>query len=415
MKNNPALRNRSLWILGTAEAISSTGNWISMMAIFALLVFRDQGSVTQSSAVYLAGLLPILLCSPLAGWLCDRVDRKWMMIASEALAGLTILGLVFTTRPVWIYALLALQAIFITPMTPARQAALPHLVPPEQLPQANAFLQQLASIIKILAPSLAGLVLAVLPPQQAILLDVLSFALSALILTRLPALPPQKRPLTAAADQTGGPVSGAFRQQPLLALLFGGFFLVITVIIGFDVLSPLFVRDTLFAGEQFFGLIVSMIGLGTLLASLFLLLPGRKATPWSDLIAGLSLAALLPGSLAFAAHLGDPAAARWVTLAGCLIGGVGNGLVVVQSATLLQTLSPSACLGRILGLFQSVVVAGQLAGMLLTPLLVPAVWSMGVFFLSGALAVVLITLALFLGVRRFNPPLRPFPSTLQVK
>ncbi len=54
-----------------------------MMAVLAMVLFRGGGGVKESSLIMLAGLLPTLLFSPVAGWLCDRFDRKWLMIISE--------------------------------------------------------------------------------------------------------------------------------------------------------------------------------------------------------------------------------------------------------------------------------------------------------------------------------------------
>ncbi|HEX9013800.1 MAG TPA: MFS transporter, partial [Anaerolineaceae bacterium] len=165
-------KNRPLLILGISESVSNTGSWVTMMAVYAMLVFQGKGGLAESSGVFLAGLLPMLVFSPAAGWLCDRFDRRKLMIGSELLSGAVIGGLIFARQPAVIYALLALQAVTTALMTPARQAVVPQVVPPEELTRANAFLQQLAGIIKIAAPSLAGLVLTLLSPHQAIILDV---------------------------------------------------------------------------------------------------------------------------------------------------------------------------------------------------------------------------------------------------
>jgi MFS family permease len=168
-------RQPALLTIGTAESISGIGDWITLMAVYANLVFRGGGGVAQSSGILLAGLLPMLLASPGAGWLCDRFNRKHLMIASLLASGLVVSGLIFTTRLELVYLLLALQAVSVSLFGPARLAATPSLVAPDDLPSANAFLQQLSSIIKISAPVLAGLVLTVLTPNQAIILDVFSF------------------------------------------------------------------------------------------------------------------------------------------------------------------------------------------------------------------------------------------------
>ena len=182
-------KNKTLVLIGTAEAISNIGDWITMLAIFALLVFKGGGGVAESSGIYLAGLLPALPASAAAGWLCDRVDKKWLMVLSQVCAGLSVVGLIFTDNLVLIYLLLAVEAIFISIMGPARQSAIPQLVAAEDLLAANAFMQQIQSVIKIFAPVLAGAVLAIMSPHQAIILDVISFSIATLMMLSLPSLP----------------------------------------------------------------------------------------------------------------------------------------------------------------------------------------------------------------------------------
>ena len=100
-----------------------------MMSIFAILVFRGNGGVAELQWVFMAGLLPTLPASLAAGWLCDRFDRKKLMIASLLVSGLVVSGLIFTENLVFIYGLLALQAVSVSIMTPARQSVLPEIVP----------------------------------------------------------------------------------------------------------------------------------------------------------------------------------------------------------------------------------------------------------------------------------------------
>jgi MFS family permease len=369
-------RNHHLLILGFAESVSGVGNWITTLAIYALIVFRGSGDVLESSGVLLAGLGPMLLCSPVAGWLCDRFDRKRLMIASEVLSGLVVAGLIFTTRLELIYALLALQAMAGSIMTPARQSSIPALVGRADLTRANALLQQLSSLVKIGAPILAGGVLTVLSPHAALVLDVVSFALSALILSRLPALPPAGRPAPAAAAPATKEVpalalAAGLRAAPRLRLLLGTGFAVTLTIMGFDVLSPVFTRDVLRGGESLFGTLIGLIGLGSVVSAAGLFWRKGSRDPWADLVLGLALLGVVPLSMTGAALLPDSEPARWLVMAGCLVGGLGNGLISVQAGTLLQTLAPAGLLGRVSGLFQSMLIGGQLVAIVLTPLLVP--------------------------------------------
>ena len=418
------IHNRSLMIIGASESVSNIGNWITMMAVFAMLVFRGDGGVAQSSGVFLAGLIPTLLVSPFAGWLLDRFDRKWLMISSELFSGLIILGLVFTSNIFLIYAILALQAVSISIMSPARQAVVPDLVQREELTRANAFFQQLAGIIKIGAPMLAGLILAVINPHTAVILDVVSFGLSAMILSRLPALPPHaetfSQKVPGAEDATSisssSPASARLKlsqllkDAPRLRLLFIMTFLAIMVIVSYDVLSPVYVKQVLSGGEKLFGTLVGLIGLGTLAASILLMLYKGEQKPWRDLILGGVFLAFVPGSMAAAGRISEPNLALGLILLGCLVGGFGNGLVVIQVGTLLQLLTPPAWLGRISGVFQSTAVAGQLVGIVLTPLLVPGLFSMPFFFILATAALLLVFLYALLILRK---PAKPLETLVQ--
>jgi MFS family permease len=411
--NNNVMRNPTLITIGIAESISAIGDWITMMAVLAMLIFRGSGGVAQSSGIFLAGLVPTLFVSPFAGWLCDKVDRKWLMIFSQVLSGIIISGLIFTERLELIYILLALQAITVSIMSPARQTVVPDLVDRENLTRANAFLTQLSAIIKVGAPMLAGLVLSVLSPHNAIILDVVSFALAALILLRLPSLPPHKQEIpvlhqpTSPFKQIFNTLGNVFKEYPQLRLLFLSIFLGILVIVGFDILAPVYFRDLLQENESFFGLAIGLVGIGTILASLLLLLRKKNTNPWRDLTAGIALLSIIPLTLVLTLYLPNLNLARWTVMAACLIGGIGNGLVHVQISTLLQLHSPAAVLGQIGGAFQSVTVAGQLIGTVLVPLLVPVLISMGLYFLISGLG--LLTLVGYILLSLSSPAVESLP------
>ncbi len=403
------LGNRSLLILGVAESVSGIGNWITMLAVFSMIVFRGGGNAMQSSAVFLAGLVPTLLFSPAAGWLADRFDRKWLMVSSEIVSGLAVAGLIFVERLELVYALLALQAISLSVMAPARQAIVPELVPSDDLTQANALLQQLAGLVKIGGPMLAGLLLAIVEPQTAILVDVVSFALSAAILTRLPSLPPVRQQAFRAGEHVSKPAIPPARAawsalwgSSRLRLLFLLTFSTIVVIIGFDVLAPIFTREVLQGDEGLFGLLIGLIGFGTVGSAMALMVRKGESKPWRDLVLGLFLVACLPACLAVATWSEAQTASQILAGVGCLLGGVGNGLLVVQAGTLLQLLSPPGLLGRNAGVFQSVMVAGQMIGLLATPLLVPALLSMGDFFFVSTLAMGALGVGALLATQRMR-------------
>lgn len=395
------LSNRSLLILGAAESISGIGDWITMMAVFAILVFRGDGGLAESSGVYLAGLLPLLVASPVAGWLVDRFDRRRLMIICQLTSALVVLGLVFTNSLALIYTLMALQAACLSVMAPARQAVVPVLVPQSDLIRANAFLQQLASVIKIFAPVLAGVILGLVNPHIAILLDVASFILSAWMLTRLPALPPQRAtgsasPASSTSQEPRINPLALLRAVPQLKAVYFSIFLSILVIVAFDVLAPIYIRDVLRQNESFFGLVIGLFGAGTLAATLLLMLRRQISTPWRDVVVGVVLLSVVPLTLSLGATLKGAPFAFWMMVGGCLVGGVGVGLMHVQFNTLIQLLAPAGSLGQSAALMQAFATAGQLCGILLTPLLIPGIFDIASYFLASAIALLVLALALAL-------------------
>jgi MFS family permease len=372
---------RTLMIIGAAESVSGIGDWITMMAVLAMLVFRGGGGVMESSGVFLAGLLPTLFVSPFAGWLVDRVNRKTLLIGSQILAGIVVSGLFFTTRIELIYAILALEAVVLSVVSPTRQAVIPDLVAREDLTRANAFLQQLAGLVKVFAPVIAGLVLSVMDPHNAILFDAASFFLGAGVLAFLPSLPPHRVSKELAESDTpiNSPIK-VFRSLPQLQWLFFSVFIAILAIMGFDVLSSVYTRDVLHQGENVYGFAISLVGIGSLIATMMLMLRKNGANPWKDIVIGFALLTVIPLSLVLTFQLNNPSTSLFVFMAGCLIGGIGNGFVHVQIGTIMQLVTPARILGQVGGWMQTVMVSGQLIGLIITPMLVPGRVAMDVFF-----------------------------------
>lgn len=396
------LKNRSVMIIGIAESVSGLGNWITVMAVFALVIFRNNGSTAQSSGLFMAFLLPLLFASPLAGKLVDRFDRKKLMIASELLSACTITALIFAESMWLIYVLLAVQSTFASVMQPARQAAIPNLVRREDLTKVNALLQQLASVIKIMGPMLAGLLLVVMEPQMTLIIDVVTFVLSALILGLLPALPAQAAVDQAEEDGTEKSAAGEetvpdlLRRVPALLAVFVMIFLGVMVIMSFDVLSAIYVRDVLEADESFMGLIIGLIGLGAVISTALLMLRQEETSAgqaWRDILVALTLLGLIPAALAIAPMIPGMVARRAFVIVMMLIGGLGNGMTLVQVSTLLQLLSPEYLLGRVSGAFQMTLVGGQVITLFVLPFIVPGLLQAASFFGLAAGMIFILALA----------------------
>jgi dTMP kinase len=135
---------RRLWI---ATSLSSLGDWLSLVALSTLASnLAGSGAAAQASAVggvWLTSLLPALLLGPLAGAVADRLDRRLNMITGDVLRAALYLSLVlnlslgFANELTWIYTVQFLASCASLFWTPAKDASVPNLVPPDKLEQAN--------------------------------------------------------------------------------------------------------------------------------------------------------------------------------------------------------------------------------------------------------------------------------------
>jgi DHA3 family macrolide efflux protein-like MFS transporter len=345
-----------------------------------------------------------MLGAPLAGTLADKYNRKHLMMISELGAGVTIAIIIFTDNIWLIYLAMALQALFVALMNPARQSALPQLVDnPAELEKVNAFFQQLNSILKIAAPVFAGFLLTIMNAHQAIIVDIISFLFSVLILSRLPNLMPVKTAREgelAAASMTAG--AKALEKEPMqvllhslpLRLLFLSSFFTVLIIVSFDVLGSVYIRDVLHGDESFLGLIIGILGFGSFLISMMIVLRKGKARYWQDLAWGNFLLAILPLCMTLGYFIPDPFWVKVLILSGAFLGGLGNGFLIIQIGTILQITSPSSMLGRLSGYLEFTMIGGQLFSVILLPILVPGIIPPYLYFLGATAALWMMSIGL---------------------
>lgn len=180
---------RRLWLAGV---ISQMGNWFNYIAVFVLLT-KLTGSGHAISWFLIAKFIPTTILGPAAGVMADRLPRKAIMIGSDLLRAFIVLGflLVRSAEHVWlVYCLALLQESLWTFSDPARRASIPNLCRPEELNPANALGGATWSVMLAVGAALGGFVTARLGWETAIILDALTFLVSAWILRKLVLPPP---------------------------------------------------------------------------------------------------------------------------------------------------------------------------------------------------------------------------------
>jgi DHA3 family macrolide efflux protein-like MFS transporter len=160
------------------QALSLFG---SGLASFALVwwITESTGSATLLATASLAALLPGVLFGPIAGALVDRLNRKWIIIISDAVSALfaLLLAVLFWTNSIqlWhIYLINSMRAVAGAFQFPAVQSSTSLMVPKEQLARVAGLNQALQGVTMIATPPLGALLLSILPIHSILGIDMLS-------------------------------------------------------------------------------------------------------------------------------------------------------------------------------------------------------------------------------------------------
>lgn len=194
LRNNRAFR--WLWY---GQIVSQLGDWFDSIALFALLL-RLTGSGTAISILLVAQNLPPAIVGLWAGVVIDRLPRKHIMIMADLGRAALVLLFLFVRSPelIWlVYVVTTLKFVLSTFFEPARSAAIPSIVAEEELIAANAISSITWSAMLAVGAALGGLIVGLLGTSAALVIDSLSFVLSAFFIWRVP-LP--KRPANTKAS-----------------------------------------------------------------------------------------------------------------------------------------------------------------------------------------------------------------------
>lgn len=180
LQNNDQYRR--FWF---SSIISQAGDWFNYIAIFVLLT-QLTGSGEAVSWFLIAKFIPTTVIGPVAGVVADRFNRKTILICCDVARAFVVLGflLVREAEQVYLIFLLAfLQESLWSFWHPARQAALPDICTKEELTLANGLSGASWSMMLAFGAAAGGFVTAFFGWQTAIVIDSISFVVSALIMS----------------------------------------------------------------------------------------------------------------------------------------------------------------------------------------------------------------------------------------
>ncbi|RMH55508.1 MAG: MFS transporter [Bacteroidetes bacterium] len=180
---------RRLW---TGNLVSLLGDWFNTIALYTLvsqLTMEEGsgGSPIALAAVFIFKMLPWAVASPLAGLIADRFNRRRLMIATDLLRAVVVLGFLGVDTPdelPWLYVLITLQVVIGAFFQPAKSASLPNITTPRELLTANALSSATWSVMLAVGAAAGGLATEWLGPQTVFLLDSATYLVSAWFIYR---------------------------------------------------------------------------------------------------------------------------------------------------------------------------------------------------------------------------------------
>ena len=347
-------RNFTLLILGQVSSL--TGNYTLKFAL-SMYVLEQTGSASIFAGMLSAALLPTVLLSPFGGILADRANRKHIMVALDALSGLSVLaaGLLLPLgRELWVIgALLVLLSVLAAFESPTVQACVPQMVSPQNLVQGNAVVSQVSAVTSLVTPFLGSLFYTAFGIGPVFAAAVVCFWLTALLECMIH-LEYQKPPRTAgigAIVREDLAVSAHFlrREQPdilklLLLAALAGMFVSGTAVVGF----PYLVRTVLGLSATYYGAAESAMGAAAILGSLCAGLLGKKLRVRDMAAIFLSFGlSLFPIGFSFLLPVGRMARYGVLLFFFCVCQ-LGVCIFSTYAITLIQQRTPKQLMGKVM-------------------------------------------------------------------
>jgi MFS family permease len=344
-----SLRHRNFRLFFGGQTISLIGTWMTRVAT-GWLVYRLTGSALLLGTVSFAGQIPTFLVAPFAGVLVDRLDKRQVLVWTQALsmfqslalAALTLSGHI--TIPL-LLTLSVMQGCINAFDMPGRQSFMVMMVKEKNdLQNAIAINSSMVNVARLIGPSLAGMLIAVSSEGWCFLVDGISYiaVIISLLMMRLHAPVVERKATSMLTELTAGwtYVSEFLPIRTILML-----FAVVSLMgMPFVVLMPIFAKKVLSGGPHTLGFLMAAMGLGALVSALSL--AARRNV--RGLVRMIPIAAAVFGLGLVGFGLSR---VFWLSMFMVFIAGAGMMQGMAASNTVIQTIVTDDKRGRVMSYY----------------------------------------------------------------
>jgi len=339
-----SVRNFRLYFIG--QTVSLSGTWMQSVAQ-AWLVLKLTGSGTALGLVIALQFLPVLVLGPAGGLLADRFDKRRLLYATQAGAGLValLLGVLVATDVVrlWmVYVLAAALGVTSAVDSPARQTFVLEMVGADQLVNAVTLNSVMVNLARVLGPAAAGAVIATAGLAPCFLLNAASFVAVLVALSRMRT---DELDRTAPQARRKGQLRDGLRyvrSTPALAVPLMMMAVIGTLAYEFAVVLPLMARFTFHGDAGTYSLMTAAMGGGAVVGGLWTASRPRRSP------LALARIALIFGAVILAAAAAPSLSFELAALV--LVGASSTSFLSLGNSTLQLSTAPEMR-GRVMSLW----------------------------------------------------------------
>jgi MFS family permease len=357
-----ALQHRNFQLFIGGQLISLVGTWMQSAAQL-WLVYKMTGSAALLGVFGFANQVPILFLASIGGYVGDRYNRHYGVIATQAVSMLLAFALAILTFTqsitVWELILIAFLVGVINAFdVPIRQAFLVQMVVKEDLPNAIALNSSIFNGARVVGPAIAGFALAWKGPAWCFLLNAISFVavLAALLAMRIQKIV-IKRPEGSPFQNFIQGFRFAMGDLPMRSALL---ILSLLSLLGlqYSVFLPIFASDILHRGAEGFGFLMSAAGVGAVLGALYF--AGR--TNYKGLARWIAATAAICG---VGLVLFSQSRVFWFSSVVLLFVGFAATVQMAATNTIVQSRVPDELRGRVMAVYATMFMGVQPVGSLI--------------------------------------------------
>ena len=351
-----SIRNYRIYALGAI--VSNVGTWMGRVGQdWVVLTELTDHSASALGIVTGLQFLPMLLLAPWTGAVTDRYPKRVLLLVTQAVLGLTALVgglLVITgTAQLWqFYAIALITGIATAFDNPARQTFVSEMVPRSRLANAVALNSASFNLGRLIGPAVAGMMIAAIGTGPTLLANSLTFAavIGALLMMRASELTPAPR-----VTGRGSALAGLryVRGRPDIMLVLVLIFVLGTFGMNFQITIALMATQVFGRGAEDYGLLGSIMAVGSLSAAL---LAARRGTP--------RLRVLLLSLVGFtvAAAAASLAPTYWTFAAALAACGLASLTTMTTANAMVQMRTTPEMRGRVMALYMAIFFGGTPLG-----------------------------------------------------